>query len=204
MLLGILSLHTASSLAYAQAIPVELGIGHRYATTNLVVSKPFSETSRLGYFHLSTIGIDYDETDANDLAIQNLIFLQLPGSLRLAGGAFHTERGFSPTLGLQYVKGGRDLFLLVAPRVNIDSEPSYSIFSIVRYKPRLTETARLYLGAQLLNTFDARRHIKSYQWFRIGLEIRGTQFGLALNLDEEGPNPGVDVGLGFFVRREVF
>jgi hypothetical protein len=203
-LFGAVTLLTAGAPSHAQTIPAEIGIGHHYATTNLVVSKPLSKTSRLGYFHLSTIGIDYDDTDANDLAIQNLLFVRLPGSLRLAGGAFHSERGFSPTLGVQYVRGGRDLFVLVAPRVNVESDPSYSVFSIVRYKPSLTESTRLYLGAQLLNTFDARRHIKSYQWLRVGLEIRGTQFGLAFNLDEDGPDPGVELGVGVFVRREIF
>ncbi len=190
--------------AYAQPIPVELAVGNRYATTNLVVSKPFTETSRLGYFHLSTIGIDYEDTATNDLAIQNLLFYEVVDGFRVTGGAFHTERGFSPTVGMQYVRAGKDLFLLVAPRVNVDSDPSYSIFSIVRYKPRLTESTRLYLGAQLLNTFDASRHVKSYQWVRIGVEIKGTQFGLALNFDENGPHPSVAYNFGFFVRREIF
>ncbi|MEX2154224.1 MAG: hypothetical protein WD825_12865 [Gemmatimonadaceae bacterium] len=50
----------------------------------------------------------------------------------------------------------------------------------------------------------AHRHIKSYQWMRAGLDIRGTQFGLGVNLDEAGPKPRVEASAGVFVRREVF
>lgn len=197
-------LAVGSAPARAQPIPVEVAAGQTYATTNLVLSKNLSPTSRLGFFHLSTIGIEYDDSDHNDLAIQNLGFVELARGFRVTGGAFHSERGFSPTVGMQYVRPGSDLFLLFSPRVNVESDPSYSIFSIVRYKPRLTEHVRLYLGAQLLNTFDGDRHIRSYQWLRVGLEVAGTQFGVAVNLDESGPHPALEWNVGLFVRRELF
>ncbi len=55
-----------------------------------------------------------------------------------------------------------------------------------------------------LNIFDAGGHVKSYQWVRLGLEIRGTQFGLAANFDEFGPDPDAYFSMGLFVRRELF
>lgn len=190
--------------ATAQPIPVELTVTEDYATTNLVVSRMFTPTSRLGFFHLSTIEMVYEDESQNGMAIQNLMFVQLPREFRVTGGAFVSERGFSPTAGMQYIKAGRDLFVLLAPRVNIESDPSYSVFSIVRYRPQITPTTRLYLGAQLLNTFSAERHLRSYQWLRFGLEVKGTQFGLAVNLDQEGPARHFSHGLGAFVRREIF
>lgn len=190
--------------AAAQPIPVELTVTKDYTTTNLVVSRMFTPASPFGFFHLSTIEMVHEDESQNGMAIQNLVFLQLPREFRVTGGAFISERGFSPTVGMQYIKAGRDLFLLVAPRMNIESEPSYSVFSIVRYRPQITPATRLYLGAQLLNSFSTDRHLRSYQWLRVGLEVKGTQFGLAVNLDQEGPTRHFSHGLGAFVRREIF
>ncbi len=200
-LIGVL---VCAAPALAQPIPIEVTVGDDYASTNLVVSRPFTPTSRLGFFHLSTLEMDYEDESQNGIAIQNLAFLELGRGFRVTGGAFHSERGFSPTAGMQYVRAGRNLFLLVAPRVNIESNRSYSVFSIVRYRPQLTTNVRLYAAGQLLNSFNAERHLRSYQWLRLGVEIKGTQFGLAVNLDEDGPDPDLAYNIGMFVRREIF
>ncbi len=189
--------------AQSQAIPIELAAGFRYATANLVVSKGFTETSKFGFFHQSTLSVDYDDEQEDDLAMQQLLFFEPLSGFRLTGGAFYGGPGFSPTAGMQYVNAGRAFLLLISPRVNIESDPSFSVFSIVRYKPAVTRNARLYLGMQLLNTFDTSNHIKSYQWLRVGLDLEGTQFGIAVNFDEFGPHPDLEVSAGLFIRREI-
>jgi len=62
---------------------------------------------------------------------------------------------------------------------------------------------KLYLAIQALNTFDTDSHIKSYQWLRAGLDIKGTQFGAAVNFDEFGPHPDLRLTAGLFARREI-
>jgi hypothetical protein len=39
---------------------------------------------------------------------------------------------------------------------------------------------------------------------RLGLEVKGFQFGLAANLDEYGPDPSVESNFGLFLRKEIF
>lgn len=56
----------------------------------------------------------------------------------------------------------------------------------------------------MLNLFESEGNIKSYQWFRLGLEIKGLQFGLAANMDEYGPNPSIETNFGLFIRKEIF
>jgi hypothetical protein len=56
----------------------------------------------------------------------------------------------------------------------------------------------------MLNLFDSEGNIRSYQWLRLGLEIKKTQFGLAVNFDEYGPNPEIEFNFGLFIRREIF
>lgn len=189
--------------ALSQAIPVELMTGLDYGTINLVVSKGLTGTSRWGFFHQSTLTAAYSGEEQDDLAMQQLLFFEPVKGFRLTGGAFYGGPGCNPTAGMQYVNGGRALFILVSPRVNIESELSFSVFSIVRYKPAVARNARLYLGMQALNTFDANNHIDSYQWLRVGLDLMGTQAGVAVNFDEFGPHPDLQLSVGLFIRREI-
>jgi hypothetical protein len=193
----------ATGRTQSQPIPVELMTGYRYVTVNLVVSKSFTPTSRFGFFHMNTIGVVYDNKEENDFSMQDLFTYEPLKNFRITGGAFYGKPGFKPTLGMQYLKPGKKLFILVAPRVNIESEPAYDIFTIVQFKTPLSEKTKLYSRLQLLNLFDSGGNIKSYQWFRLGLEIKGVQFGAAFNLDEFGQNPEVQYNAGLFIRREI-
>jgi hypothetical protein len=191
--------------AASSPIPVELMTGSRYVSLNLVMSKGLSPASRWGFFHLTTLVLDYDGHEDDDLALQSLLFFEPLDRFRLTAGAFYgSGPGFSPTAGVQFVNSGPEWLVLLAPRVNLEAEPSYSVFSILRHTRRLTARIVVYASLQALNTFDANGHIKSYQWSRIGLDLRGTQVGVAVNLEELGPAPRVQVSAGAFVRRELF
>jgi hypothetical protein len=188
----------------AQPIPIELMMGHQNGVINLAFSKNFSETSRFGFFHVNSIQFDYNEEEKNSFILQDLLFVETFKNLRVAGGVAYTKGGFSPTAGLQYVFAGRKVLFLCAPRVNIETDPSYDIMTIFQYKPAINERMKLYTRIQLLNVFDAGGNIRSYQWLRLGLELKGVQFGLALNFDEYGPNPSAESNFGAFVRKEIF
>lgn len=125
-------------------------------------------------------------------------------NLRIAGGVVYSKGGFNTTAGLQYVYSGSKFLFLCAPRVNIESNPSYDVMTIIQYKPKINDRVKLFTRVQLLNLFDDGGNIKSYQWMRLGLEVKGIQFGLAANLDEFGPSPSVESNLGLFIRKEIF
>jgi len=188
----------------AQPIPIELMMGNQYGLVNLAFSKDFSETSRLGFFHMNTVQFDYSEDEKNSFILQDLLYVEIFRNLRVAGGVAYTKGGFAPTAGLQYVFAGRKFLFLFGPRVNIESDPSYDFITIVQYKPAINDHLKLYTRLQLLNVFDAAGNIRSYQWLRLGLEVKGIQFGLAANLDQYGPNPSVESNFGMFVRKEIF
>lgn len=180
--------------------------GTAYTSVNFVLSKPFARTSRWGFFHQSTLVAGYDEAEVeDDVALQGLVTFEPRDGFRLTAGAFFASGpGASPTVGMQYVRPGARWFVLVSPRVNVERDPSYSIFSILRYTRGREADARLFLSLQALNTFEKAGHIKSYQWLRAGVDVRGTQVGLALNLDEDGPRPRIETRAGLFLRRDVF
>jgi len=188
----------------AQPIPIELMMGYKYGTVNLSFSKNFSQDSRLGFFHMNTVQFDYKDEDNNSFILQDLIYVETFKNLRVAGGVAYSKGGFNPTAGFQYVFSGKKLVFLFAPRINIESEPSYDIMTVVQYKPEINDRAKLFTRIQMLNLFDSGGNIRSYQWMRLGLEVKGIQFGLAANLDEYGPNPSIENNFGLFLRKEIF
>lgn len=158
-------------------------IGNQYGVVDMAFSKKFSPTSRFGFFHMNTIQSDYNEELNNSFILQDQLFAETFKNLRVTGGVAYSKGGFDPTAGLQYIFVAKKLMFLCAPRVNIDNEPSYDIMNIIQYETPLNERTNLFARAKFLNVFDANGNIKSYQWFRFGIEKKGIQFGLAFNLD---------------------
>jgi hypothetical protein len=200
----ILLLFTTGILAEAQPIPIELMMGLKYGSVNLAFNRNFSQTSRLGFFHMNTVQFDFRDANKNSFIIQDLIYVETFKNLRVAGGVAYSKGGFDPTAGLQYVYSGKKFLFLCAPRINIESNPSYDIMTILQYKPDINEKVKLFTRLQLLNLFDSGGNIRSYQWIRLGLEVKGVQFGLAANLDEYGAHPSIESNFGIFIRKEIF
>jgi hypothetical protein len=200
----ILVFFTTGIKAEAQPIPIELMMGIKYGSVNLAFNRSFSQNSRLGFFHMNTVEFDYKDADKNSFIIQDLIYVETFKNLRVAGGVAYSKGGFDPTAGLQYVLSGKKFLFLCAPRINIESNPSYDIMTILQYKPDINERVKLFTRIQLLNLFDSGGNIRSYQWMRLGLEVKGVQFGLAANLDEYGAHPTVESNFGLFIRKEIF
>ena len=190
--------------AKSQPAPVDVMFGNKYGSVTFVYSKNFSESSRLGFFHMNNVEFNYSDKAKNSFIFQDLLFVETIKNLRVTAGLAYSKAGLDPTAGLQYIYAGRKLFVLCAPRINIESDPSYDVFSIIQYKIPLNEKVNLFTKAQLLNLFDANGNLKSYQWLRLGLDMKVIQFGLAFNLDEFGPNPTVKTNYGVFIRKEIF
>lgn len=108
-----------------------------------------------------------------------------------------------PTAGLQYVFSSKKLFFLVVPQVGINRDPSYFLLTILQYKQEINDRIKLVARIQLQSAFNAAGNLKSNQWMRFGLEVKGTQFGLAVNLDERGPDPSVESNIGVYFRKEI-
>ena len=196
---------TGDQSSYAQPIPIEFMAGQRYALVNVVMSKKFNPDSKIGFFHVNSLTMDYNDKSKDNLVVQNMLFYEPSSNFRIVGGAsYATKPGFSPAAGLQYIHVGPHWFVLFSPRVSIENDPSYTMFAIARYAARINENYDLYTSLQALNVFDAHEHITSSQWIRAGLDRHGLQFGVAVNFDESGPNPKVKINAGLFIRREIF
>ncbi len=197
-------LFASTLLVKAQPYPVDVTFGNKYGSVDFIFNKTFNENSRFGFFHLNTLEFNYTDANKNSIILQDLIFMETIKNLRIAAGAAYSKVGISPTASLQYIYGSKKTFILIAPRINIEKDPTYNVMTILQYKPKINDKLNLYARIKLLNIFDADGNIKSYQWLRLGLDVKVVQFGLAFNLDEYGPNPKVSNNYGVFIRKELF
>ncbi len=189
----------------AQPIPVELMAGNKYGTFKLIVNKKFSEESKFGVFHINILQFDYIKNQENDIMLEDLLFYEPVKNIRLTGGGFYGGHpGFIPTAGMQFILKKNDFFMLVAPRINIQQELQYDIFSILGYEHKLNETISLCSEIQPLFLFDKHSNIKCSQSVRLGLSVKNTQFGAAVDLEEAGKDFNKTVNLGLYLKREIF
>ncbi len=190
-------------LVKGQSMPLELMMGNKSGSVNFLTIRNFSPNSRLGFFNNNTIRFDYKDAGKNSFSLQDLLYVKLFKNIRVAGGVLCYSGVIMPTAGFQYVYSRKKLFFLIVPQVLININPSYCLFAILQYKQEINDRIKLVGKVQLNSTFNAAGNIKSYEWLRIGLDIKGTQFGLAVNLDEKGPDPAVENNIGIYLRKEI-
>jgi hypothetical protein len=104
--------------AISQPIPLSFTAGHRYMNIGMTLSKNFSDSSKFGFFHMSTSDIYYTSKENNDLIMQNLLFFAPWKSFRITGGVFYGKPGFLGTAGFQFIKKYKSWFVLIAPLTN--------------------------------------------------------------------------------------
>lgn len=99
-------------------------------------------------------------------------------------------------VGIHYFKATTTWMVYALPAINLNDELLYSWFSIVRFTPSLTEHWKLYTSLELFSAFGEIGHLSSVQRIRLGVDTKGYQFGLAVNLNENrfsdsDSNPGI-------------
>ena len=80
ILFGLLTIGiTGDQSSYAQPIPIEFMAGQRYALVNVVMSKKFNTDSNIGFFHVNSLTMDYNDKSKDNLVVQNMLLF---GTLR--------------------------------------------------------------------------------------------------------------------------
>ena len=91
------------------------------------------------------------------------------------------------------------LFALAS--VNLNDELLYCWFSIFGYTTTINGDWKLYSSLELFSVFGEIGHLSSVQRIRIGLDKKGYQFGLAVNLNESRFTE-FDRNSGLFLRKQ--
>jgi hypothetical protein len=190
----------------AQKGPGEVMLGSDYLHYQHSLAQSFNATSRFGWQHIATF-IDRYKTNnekggfPDELMNQAYVTFRLSKIFSIKGGLFYTNKtGFKPSAGAQLFITKKNWTFLLSPRVDVVKKGSYELFSLLEFSPSLSGELNLYLRLQAMSN-AAKKHNRSYQLLRIGLQHKRLQYGVALNFDEYGQDGTVYVNSGVFIRR---
>jgi hypothetical protein len=119
------SLKTANVPAQGTPMTIELIAGNNGLAFELIASKQFSPGSKFGFFNVSSFDGDYKEVNQNsDFLSQSYLTAEVWRDISLVAGLSAIGSSTSPltvrpTAGLQYLLAGRDLVILVLPRLTL-------------------------------------------------------------------------------------
>ena len=185
------------SALQAQSFEVLLGTERVFIDAQFL--KAIDAEKRWSFLSRTRATIEYDE-ETNSLFTGGYLIYASKSGLgatvlgRVVPGAFDVDAGIS------FFKVTGPWLIYALPSINIDKELYYSWFSILRYQPDLKNDWKIYSSLELFTAFVQIGHLSSVQRIRLGVDKRGYQFGLAVNL-RESRDADTDINPGLFFRK---
>lgn len=163
--------------------------------------KPFDKDYRWTLFSRSRATAEYNETQTNLFTGAYLNYTTNIGIGATVLGRIATS-GSGIETGVHFFKNSKTFMIYALPTIALNSDLSYSWFSIMRYTPSLNDKLKLYTSLELFSNFNESGHVASVQRIRAGLDMNNFQFGLAVNLSGMGRNYNTtDTNPGIFIRK---
>lgn len=162
--------------------------------------KFFDEQNRVSLFSRARATAQYDEQRTVLFTGAYLNYTTKSGfGGTILGRISSTNSGVDA--GIHYFKVTKNFMIYALPSISLSDELLYSWFSILRFTPTLKNDWKLYSSLELFSAFGQIGHLSSVQRVRLGLDRKGYQFGLAVNLNESRFSE-TDVNPGVFIRKQ--
>lgn len=199
---GILFVNTLVS--FSQPIPVEVIYSNKDYRYQQFFFKELKASSHFCFFHTSSLYSFHDKERTTEMMSQSYVTYKLGKSLTALVGSFYASiPGFKASMSLQYRLAHRDLVVLLAPRIDLQENPSYELLTLAEYRPAISKRLKIYSRLQMLSNYTHTIHNRSYQNLRVGVGSRKTQGGFALNYDQYGSEKNTVLSMGIFLRHEL-
>lgn len=189
--------------------PVSTGtlFGNRGMYFQMLVNKKLQSAPRIGFFSVTSLVGEWDRQEISDLMTQGSVTFSLTSRLDFAAG-FHVTpfTGFKPSAGLIYSYADPTWLLVINPRADLTNNGSIEGFTLLEYKPLISESWRFFSRLQVLYGFNPRSgdHARSYLVARAGLNYREFTFGVGANIDYYGPVRRNENNIGVFLSVQLF
>jgi hypothetical protein len=203
----LLALLLLSVAAYAQTGNVELMPGNRYFHQMHSVEFPLNASRKFSWQQLGTIIKYYDKGSEknlpkDELMNQSYLVYNLSENVALKSGLFYTNvGGYHTSVALQFKWKLKQGILLFSPRANLSRVQAYELFSLVEYKLGADKKMPVVVRYQGMSSVGLKGHNRSYQAFRLGMQVKKYQLGAGITLDEFGKEGRVYSNYGLFFRR---
>lgn len=188
----------------ASSIPVETMLSNRKVNYLSILNFSLGKNNNFGYFSVITIATPYDHNNApNELILSSALTYKLTDKLFTAGGLqYHFLKGIVPYAGLQFFTANPKWLFVLSPSIAFAANTSLQNIGIVEFKPRITNSLKLYTRAQgIYNVnLDNSLHERSLLYLRTGLTLQKTSLGFGFNTDFYGPSKIRQENFGIFIH----
>ncbi|UZT96027.1 hypothetical protein ODZ84_12325 [Chryseobacterium fluminis] len=194
------------SILPAPIIQAELDAGTRKTLISAVISKKIDQRKKLNFLNITAVHSFYTSEDKVFDEVFTNIAITYNYAKSFGAGAgikFVNTTGITPFLAAQFSKRSSRLFFTVFFSYMVINIPLREAIILINYRFPLTSKYQFF--TQLLATtswLDLRLHRRSQQQFRIGLDYKYFQYGLAADFDQYGLRPVTKTNFGFFIRKE--
>jgi hypothetical protein len=201
---------TATFGGGAQPVSLELMPGQDHIFFQPAFSTKMSDHSKFGFVQVASYINRYHTAAgkagaANEIMNQAYASMAAGKSLSLLTGFFYTNAtGITPSAAIQFVHSFKNGTIVLVPRADIRRKANVEMMAMLEYTAALSVSTKLYTRLQVMSNAGPKGHNRSWQRIRVGLERKGTQIGIGLNLDEYGKGNQPKLNAGVFVRRLIF
>lgn len=203
----LLALLLLSVAAYAQTGNVELMPGNRYFHQMHSVEFPLNASRKFSWQQLGTIIKYYDKGSGknlpkDELMNQSYLVYHLSEKLAVKSGLFYTNvGGYHTSIALQIKWKLKQGILLLSPRANLSRVQAYELFSLSEYKLGADKKMPVVMRYQGMSSVGLKGHNRSYQAFRLGMQVKKYQVGAGITFDEFGKEGRVYANYGLYFKR---
>ncbi|WP_297337555.1 hypothetical protein [Algoriphagus sp.] len=189
-------------------IQPELHFGNHKLVFQNIMIKPLDKAHKWDFFTITYFDIHFQDEDEafNEGLIQTYVAYNFLKGVGIGiGGTYNSFKGVSPNLVGQFVNAGPSHLVVFFVAAHLTSTPSYEAFTQIQYRPRISGNVRLFTQLMALTNWDQLEiHSRNFQQFRVGLDVKGYQFGFGVDLDQYGPERQAKTNVGLFIRTEIF
>lgn len=187
---GVKAQEPVANAPHSAPIPVEIFLGTKGWTSQVIVDKKLTPNSKFGFFGLSFLKADYDNAEFLRESI-NLAFLKydlFKNVSILSGAEFNSQWGFRPYAGAQYAYHSRNFMGVVNSGFQLTETKNFESLAIAEYRPTIKGAWSLYTHVQGLYSQNTEigEHDRSFLYSRLGVSYKTFSFGLALDNDWYG------------------
>ncbi len=202
LLLVLLVMACKSTQAQSLTAGVD-ALRHKLITT-AVFSTPIAESEK---FSFTAIG-RYDSSWKGEQLSNMLIGVagyKISASFSSSAGAYYSyPNGVRPLLSIGYAKVWKHFSLSLLPHIVIQDNPSYLTFFKLQYQRKLTEEADWFICFHPYMVNSISDHYYTSVRYRLGVDRKKLQGGLALDNDYYGNEFSHTLYAGLFMQFTIF
>ncbi len=163
--------------------------------------KPFDLEYKFTIFNLSAAEYNYESGQVGFMSYSILNYNVIKGFGPAIGTRLLPDK-LVPLGGLQYSFYREKFFLTANFTSEFKAQPDFELFSIIQYRPPITEKLKGFFQGQFSFNFNPDGHLISFQQLRLGADFGLVQSGLAINQFQAGSEWAYDIQAGLFLRFE--